>query len=246
METWRTDLDAWIARSGLSAAQVARRAGVSGSTIHRIRNGQTDPSLGTLREIAIACGLDLHLAAATLSDPLAAQAARVLLEKGYPDGVRPATEAWIRRLKRQAEAPLEIVTAAAVAANPFTRAGSIHFSGTATTAMLASAGSAAGGRWAVSGSPALEIPGRQKQFHGHALLWTERADLVAALLENTLRPVPHPTIATVTVVQPEPELFTGTFEVESISFVAPIQIVLDCIALGGEDAATATEIASSW
>jgi hypothetical protein len=62
MESAGVSVRAWLAAAGLNAPAVARRAGVSGSTVHRILNDAVDPSIWTLHEIAVACGIDIDLA----------------------------------------------------------------------------------------------------------------------------------------------------------------------------------------
>src|SRR5215472_569125 len=92
----------WLAASGLTPAAAARRAGVSASTLHRILNAQVDPSVGTLREIGFACGVQMELTGRRLSDPLAAAAARAMLEIGYRPTGDSEVEAWQHRLLRMA------------------------------------------------------------------------------------------------------------------------------------------------
>ncbi|MCU1480850.1 MAG: DNA-binding transcription regulator [Subtercola sp.] len=233
--------------SGLSAAEIARRSGLSASTIHRIRRGLADPTVGTLREIAIACGFDLNFGPQPLSDPHAAAGARLLLESGY-DSSDPSTVEWVTRLTRlaPAENPLEVVLAASAASNPLARPGAVHLAGRATTGMLASAASNTAAAWAISGSPGIDLPPRQAVYEGHALLWTSDVTLVSSLLHESLRVVPHPAIATVTIVTAESQLFTGSFDFDAITFAAPLQIMLDCFAIGGDSAAEAREIVSTW
>lgn len=48
----------WIRQSGLAKARISALSGVPVSSIHRIQHGQTDPQLGTLRELAIPCDLN--------------------------------------------------------------------------------------------------------------------------------------------------------------------------------------------
>jgi hypothetical protein len=70
--------------------------------MHRVLNGLVDPSLGTLDEVALACGIQLDLAAQPLSDPLAASAARAMLEGGYEPPSDPGVAALAERLPRMA------------------------------------------------------------------------------------------------------------------------------------------------
>ena len=47
-------------RANISDSALAQRSGVSRSTIHRIDNGAASPTMRTLRELAIAAGLDIN------------------------------------------------------------------------------------------------------------------------------------------------------------------------------------------
>jgi len=72
----------WLGQAGLTAAEVARSAGVSCSTMHRVLGQQVDPSVGTVRQVALACGVELELTTRHTSDPYACAAARALFEGG--------------------------------------------------------------------------------------------------------------------------------------------------------------------
>jgi transcriptional regulator with XRE-family HTH domain len=237
----------WLDAASLNAASVARRAGVSPSTLHRVLNDRVDPSVGTLAEIALACGLALDLATAPLSDRLAAAAARVMLEDGYKPPDDGDLTMWQQRLVRWAgkDDPLGIVQAAAHAASPLHRAQVLLFSGEETLARLASAGDAANGRWALSGAAGLD-PGAAVAA-AVTILWCDDPQRVSQMLANSnLRSTRQSHRATVAVVGAEPELFYDSFSVNGIRFVAPIQIVLDSIAQGGAVAKAAIEEAATW
>lgn len=238
-------VDTWLSQSTLSAAQIAARAGVSGSTVHRIRNGLVDPSVGTLRDIAIACGLSIDIASRPLSDALAAEAARSILEEGFT----PTSDVsdWKARLTRSTHTPREILRAASEAANPLARPGAKHFAGKVTTGLLASAGSMSGGDWAVSGTAGLILPvERQEAVDGHNLLWVADADSATKLIRASLREVPHPAAAQLTVIAADNWLFQNSFEHESVRYPAPIQIMLDCLAIGDTTSQRAEEIVGEW
>lgn len=164
---------------GWTATDVSRRAGINRSTLHRISNGAVEPTLTTLRELAIVHGMDMTVQLTPLSDPDATTAARILLGPGGADGtapgpdrhgdVRPGVLAWIDRLERVAagvkapaddagtQATLQILSAAGRAADLRHRPGAVHLRGRRDALRLASAGEACPGRWAVSGGPALEL-----------------------------------------------------------------------------------------
>src|SRR6218665_3688279 len=69
--------------AGLTASELARRAGVNRSTLHRISVGAVEPSLDTLHELAIVHGLELEVRLSPLSDPDAALAARHLFDPAF-------------------------------------------------------------------------------------------------------------------------------------------------------------------
>lgn len=239
----------WIAESGRSASAVARRAGVSPSTVHRVVNGQVDPSLGTLRDIALACGVDLGLSARATSDPYAAAAARAMLEEGYDAPPADEVQAWVERLPRLAETdgPVGLVEAAAAASAPLMRPGAALFTGTTTLGRVASAGDASKAPWAISGAAGLYLPTPGDPLPRVTILWT--ADPRASfhlLADAELKPTHRPDRAALAVLAAEPALFHGAFNRGLVRYAAPIQIVLDCISQGGTVGADAIEEAMSW
>ncbi len=239
----------WITTTGLSPYRVSRRAGVSASTLSRVLSDRVDPTVGTLQEIAIACGLQLHVEARSSSDPIAARAARSMLEGGYPEAT-PEVEQWQRRLTRLSgdDDPVSILTAAASYAAPLRRRGALLFKGDIPLGQTASAGAASDGQWAVSGAAGLYLPSN------HALaappttiLWCTEARRASQLLtDSLLESESRPNRATVAVIEAEPELFTGSFSQGFVIYAAPIQIMLDCLSMGGRVADDALMEVRSW
>lgn len=249
MESLATVVRGWLDSSGLSPAVAARRAGVSASTMHRVLNDLVDPSVGTLNEIALACGIQIDLTARPLSDPIAASAARALLEGGYEPPSDPRVAVWRERLPRMAASgdPVEVVKAAAAASGPLRRPGAVLLHGEVALARVASAGDASKGRWAVSGAAGLYLPPPSAVVPAVTILWCEDVRTVTHLLADTeLRQTQRPDRAVLAVIAAEPELFTGSFTVGIVRYAAPIQIILDCIAQGGTLADDAIEEAMSW
>jgi transcriptional regulator with XRE-family HTH domain len=249
MEALAAVVHGWLESSGLSAAAVARRAGVSASTMHRILNDLVDPSVGTLREIALACGIQIDLTPRPLSDPLAAAAARAMLEGGYEPPSDPGVIAWQERLPRIADGgdPVAIVKAAAIASGPLRRPGAVLLHGEVPLARVASAGDASKGRWAISGAVGLYLPLLSTAVPAVTTLWCEDVRTVTHLLADTeLRQTQRPDRAVLAVIAAEPELFTGSFTLDIVRYAAPIQIIIDCIAQGGAVADHAIEEAMSW
>jgi transcriptional regulator with XRE-family HTH domain len=239
----------WLESSGLSPAVAARRAGVSASTMHRVLNGLVDPSVGTLNEIALACGIQIDLAARPLSDPRAAAAARVMLEGDYEPPSDPGITAWQERLPRVAGSndPVEIVKAAAMASAPLRRPDAVLLQGEIALARVASAGDASRGHWVISGAAGLYLPPTNAIVPAVTILWCEVVRTVAHLLADTeSRSVQRLDRAVLAVIAAEPELFTGSFTEGIVRYAAPIQVVLDCISQGGLLADDAVEEAMSW
>jgi transcriptional regulator with XRE-family HTH domain len=238
-----------LTSSGLTASGVARRAGVSASTLHRIVNDQVDPSFGTLRELAVACGLHLSLAASPLSDPLAASAARSMLEENYEPPAGPEVARWRERLGRLAagDDPVEIVKVAGSASSPLHRPGRALYSGHVPLARLASAGDASGGEWAVSGAAGLYLPADGDVAPVVTILWCEDVRAVHHLLVGSgFNPIHRANRASVAVAAAEPELFAGSFTRGIVRYAAPIQIILDCISQAGQVADDAIREVTSW
>jgi gp16 family phage-associated protein len=249
MEATEVIVRGWLAASGLTAATVARRAGVSASTLHRVLNGRVDPSVGTLREIALACGIEMELTARPLSDPHASAAARAMLESGYKPPQDREVAAWQERLVRMAESdsPVDVVKAAATASSPLLRPGAILLFGELPLARIASAGDAANGRWAISGAAGLYLPLPSAAAPAVTILWCEDVRRVIQLLAETdLRQTHRLDRAVLAVIAGEPELFSGSFTEGIVRYAAPIQIILDCLSQAGTVADDALREAMSW
>ncbi|MHB8319620.1 MAG: helix-turn-helix domain-containing protein [Acidimicrobiales bacterium] len=240
----------WLEDSGLRAASVARRAGVSASTLHRVLHDSVDPSVGTLEEIALACGFSLELATTQASDRFASAAARSLLEDGYCPPDDPAVVAWEQRLHRWAgdDDPIGLVQAAAAAASPLHREDAVLFAGEETLARIASAGDASNGRWALSGPAGLDPSAPPVSLAPPVtILWCDDPRQASLMLtESALTSTRQVHRVSVAVVGAEPELFFDAFSVGIVRFVSPIQIVIDCLTQGGAAAKAALNEASSW
>jgi transcriptional regulator with XRE-family HTH domain len=240
----------WLLSADLNAFTVARRAGVSPSTLHRILTDQVDPSIGTIREIAIGCGVDLSVSSRAISDWRAAAAARSMLEEGYvaPDDENGISE-WKSRLTRlaQSDAPIDLVNAAASASAPLHRPGAAWFTGTMTVGSVASAGDASTGQWALSGAAGLYLPEIGEAAPAITVLWCSDVRSVSQLFAaSDVRITDRAERVTLAVVRGEPELFEGSFTRGLVRYAAPIQIVIDCFSLGGVVASDARKEAMSW
>lgn len=249
----------WIAARGIERKDVARLAGVARSTLHRVETGAVSPSLDTLREIAAACGLALDLTTRPLSDPAAAEAARLALEDGYVPTDPAAAALWTERLARATGTepdPIDLLLAAAQAADLTWRPEAWHLSGSVPPGRVVSAADGAtysaqarrnlrpdepGGRWALSGAPALGTPS------GPVILWTENPEVAGRLLaeDPRLRPAPGGVPGDVIVARAHDGIWHDVWTEDRWPMVAPIQMLLDCLPLPALREAALTE-ARSW
>ncbi|MFE7223575.1 helix-turn-helix domain-containing protein [Nocardioides sp. NPDC057577] len=237
-----------IEHSGLSSRQVAARAGVSASTVHRIVNGVVSPSVDTLDNITTACGVGLAMSASPLAAPAAAAGARAILDPLYPAEVDSDVERWAGRLDAWADGdPVQIIEEAARASGLLDRPDAVLLAGEATIGRLASAGDASGGRWALSGAAGLDLPSFDEAVPRISVLWCEDPSAVQASLSGgTLRPASAAHRSTVVVAAAEPDLFLGAFERDQVVYAAPIQIAIDAISVGGDAADRAREEIRTW
>lgn len=238
---------------GLSAVEYARRAGVNRTTIHRIAVGAVDPSLDTLRELAIAHGYDLRVELTPLSDPLAAAALRHLVDPAFehltPAEVDPASadgvEQWIERLNRIDDVD-DAATTAGRAASLLHREGAVYLRGETSGLRLASAGDASGQRWAVSGAAALSALG-EAPIAAPSVLWvSEDARAAADFLRDTHLLVENSASATVVVARAHPSVFVDAFERSRVQYVAPIQFLLDAFGFEGALGEAALRLRDHW
>lgn len=233
-------IEQWVAGSGLLRSDVAQRAGVARSTMLRIAQGSVSPTLSTLREIAIACGLDIDVVARPLSDPAAAEAARLMLEDGYTASDPAAATAWVARLERTAGSdPVEIVRVAGTAASLLARRGAHYLAGRADLLRVASAGDGSRSPWAISGAPPLDTAGT-------IVLWADDADRAARLLSESLNRVDDPSAASVIVAPAHPGVYVDSWTEGPVRYVAPVQMLLDAFGLEPHLRDAALELARSW
>lgn len=236
--------------SGLSASEVTRRTGISRATLHRIAAGTVKPSLQTLQELAIVQGKDLDIRLKPLSDPDAAAAARLIIEGELGDwSGDDAIERWGERLNRIAESTdggyLTILQSAGWASSLLHREGTALLRGDSGALRLASAGDASGGSWVVSGRAALEAA-PDHRVHGPSILWVDDVERAASALSETHKPVSSALNAQVIVAEANPAVYLGAYTAGAVRYVAPIQMLLDCVGLGGEQEEVAMGIAQGW
>lgn len=241
------------APTGVSSVEFARRSGVGRATIHRLATGASEPTLATLRELAIAHGYDLDLRLLPLSDPHAAAALRHLTDPAFealtPEDVdrESAQEVheWIARLERYDDIDRAAVAAARASAL-LERRGAVYLRGEHSASRLASAGDSFGEGWALSGATGLEFV-TGSAVDGVGVLWVAGdAEAAARTLYDTHRRVEHPAGANVVVASAHPSVFVDVHLAGPIRFVAPTQLMLDSIGLGGMTEATALVVQLGW
>lgn len=238
---------------GVSNVEFARRSGVGRATIHRLATGTSEPTIATLRELAIAHGYDLDLRLVPLSDPNAAAALRHLVdpafEKLIPADVDAATARevgeWISRLERYDDIDRAAVAAARASAL-LEREAAVYLRGEHSAARLASAGDASGKAWAISGASGLEFV-TGSVVNGVGVLWVDGdAESAARTLYDTHRRVENSAGANVVVARAHPSVFIDVHQDGPIRFVAPTQLMLDSIGLGGLTEVTALDVQRGW
>ncbi|WP_030148529.1 hypothetical protein [Mycetocola saprophilus] len=258
------DVSTLISQLGAHPTSTARATGLSRMTIQRVRDGASSPELKTLREFALAAGLDVHLTLVPASDPGAAIAARALLdptftgvldsEKDTSTGISAAdVQEWTTRFERWgARTPPEIIETAGRYAAPQHRAGAGFFSprpGFSSARMMKlahSTGVAARGHYALSGVPVADFYLDQASTPGPLILWSENADAASEILGQTLVRADRYQPGGVLVAAAHPAYLIDSIEIPETGhrLVSPIQTVLDLHGLGF--GALAEAITEGW
>jgi len=231
----------------ISDVDLARLSGVSRSTLNRIERGTVQPTLRSLREIAIAAGLDVEVSYRPLSDPAAARAARHILDDTFAAvTMSDHDRGWIARLGRIAgDYPVAIVETAGIAASLLHRPGVIGITEPLSPLRLASAGDAAGGHWAISGASALNlIANGPEVISGPEVLYVDDVERAWRLLEAP--PRSHPEDAAVILAPYGDEHSIDAWMSGPLQLVAPVQLLLDSVGLSGDIAELALTTARSW
>lgn len=257
------DVAALIETLGSTPSATARATGLARSTVQRIASGKTSPTLETLRELALAAGLDLDLRLVPASDPTAAIAARVIADPATPTlealgawelmqpGDIEAIRQWVARLPRLAGADQrQQLQVAGRASAPQHRKGARFFApkpGLAQDQTIEVAHSALGDLpGALSGVAAARVYLGHAPDPGPVVVWTTDVDAAAERLAATLRDVDEYQAAGV-VVAPTPQAyFVDTLRSPNASHqvVSPIQAALDLWGLGYDK--LADEITEGW
>lgn len=248
-------IDRIVEESGLSKASLSARSGIARSTLYRIRDGLVDPTVGSVRELALSAGYDLELSLAPLSDSDAARAARVILdplfaasfESSQPDR---AAEAWIERLRRWVPSgdPVEICRTAGESSSLLHRQGAIFLRGRVTELKLASAGEFSKRDWFLSGAAVIDRIGEPG---GDAVddkmpyvVYTDDPRRFDRLLDNMEHVRPEK--ATLIIAERTDGIGIDAWKDGKIELVAPIQGIIDAFGIGGRLAVAAEQNARNW
>jgi transcriptional regulator with XRE-family HTH domain len=214
-----------IRDSRFTRRELARRAGVSASTITRIEKGEIDPTLGMATRILAAAGLQLPSRTEPLCDVRALHAARTILESSTSNS--PAEEVMIETLMRWASPdgtprPRSLAREAGASAPPPLRPGALGITSDWNFLRICSAVAATRKGWAASGAPAAARIGAQEKA-GPTILYVENPARVASIINR-----PGPAAVEVLLLPLDGTSEGGAWNDEGMVWADPIQIILDC------------------
>lgn len=220
-------IDELIALAGEQPTRVSRRSGVSRSTLKRVKDGTSEPTLSTLREVALALGLDITVHAGAASDPFAAAAARTLIDDSVPEN--PHDEdivAWLDRFDRWGiNDPLTLVSEAGALQGIEHRRGAQFVAiEPGELADLPELFAQRDSRWALSGAAAATVIMGQV-ITGATVVWHD-GDVDDAPL-NFGTPVATAREADVILAPAGATELAGHYAQGPLFFVAPVQLVID-------------------
>ena len=234
-----------LTESGQSSVTLARLSGVSRSTQFRIDSGAIDPRIGTLRDLAIAAGVDVRLDVVPLSDPDAAVAARLILDPTFTMAPSRGVSEWIDRLARMAgDDPVEIVRNAGRCSTLRNRAGAVYLAGYVDDSKLLGAAEGSGARWLLSGAAVLSRISDADVAVAPSVLYTEDSHRLMRLLDN-MRAV-RPEKADLIIADYSTDLTVDSWRADGLGLVAPIQALIDSFGIGGTLAEAAEQLARTW
>ena len=224
-------IDQLIALAAEQPTRVSRRSGVSRSTLKRVGDGTSEPTLSTLREVALALGLDVRVSAAAASDPHAAAAARTLIDDSVPEDPGDAeVRAWLERFGRWGiNDPLTLVAEAGVLQGLTVRPGARFLNARpGALAELPRLLAGGGAQWALSGAAAVTVI-RGELVAGPTVLWHSglRGDQLGALGAELGEETGDAATADLIIVPAGATELVGATPQGPLNFVAPVQLVID-------------------
>ncbi|MEV7606891.1 helix-turn-helix domain-containing protein [Paenarthrobacter sp. NPDC089322] len=234
-------LRAAIRDSTFSRTELARRAGVSSSTITRIEKGDVDPTLGMAARILAAAGLQFTPRLEPLSDPQALRSARAILDSTFTPKADPESLATLKRWasKDGSPRPRSLAKEAGLAAPPGSRPGALTSTTDWNFLRLCSAVAATRKGWAVSGSPAATRIGAQ-EIAGPVILYVEEPERIRSIISRS-----GVTGQEVILLPLDETSEAGVWKDEGIVWADPIQVILDCYGMP-ETRQQAEELTQDW
>lgn len=219
--------DELIALAAEQPTRISRRSGVSRSTLKRVGDGTSEPTLSTLREVALALGLDVTVHAGPASDPFAAAAARTLIDASVPENPHDADVlAWLDRFERWTiNDPLTLVAEAGILQGITQRKGT-QFVRTepGDLALLPELFQAHGRQWALSGAAAAAVI-MGKYVDGPTVVWHDGGPESGPVRFG--QTVEFPGEADVIIIPTGATELAGSYSQGPLNFVAPVQLVID-------------------
>ncbi|MFE4195867.1 helix-turn-helix domain-containing protein [Paenarthrobacter sp. NPDC056912] len=230
-----------IRGSMFGRAELARRAGVSASTITRIEKGTVDPTLGMATRILAATGLQFIPRLEPLCIPDAIGAARAVLDDTFTPG---ANAAMFSALKRWASRdgspqPRSLAREAGIAAPPTRRPGALLATSEWSFLRICSAVAATRKRWAVSGAPAAARIGAHEST-GPIILYVEEPERIRHIINK-----PQPGARDVILLPLDETSQAGAWNDENVVWADPLQIILDCYGIP-DTREQADELTRDW
>ncbi len=227
-----------IRGSKYNRRELARRAGVSPSTVTRIEKGDLDPTLGMAERILAAAGLQIPTPE-PLCDASALSAARAIL-----GGTDPADPAMAETLTRWASPdgephPRQLAMEAAVAAPPRLRPRAVTTTSDWGFLRIASAAAATRKGWAASGAPAAARIGASEQ-EGPVVLYVEEPNRLAGMISR-----PGASAVDVIVLPFDGIGEKDAWNDDGVVWADPLQVILDCYGMP-ETASLADELTKDW
>ena len=230
-----------IRDSSLTRTELARRAGVSASTITRIEKGDVDPTIGMATRILAAVGLQFIPRLEPLCVPHALKSARAILDDAFAPPADAETSSTLKRwASRDGSArPRSLAREAGMAAPPRCRPGVVTASSDWGLLRICSAAAATRKGWAVSGAPAAARIGAH-QTHGPTILYVEEPRRIGNIISQ-----PGATAQDVILLPLDESIQAGAWNDEGIVWVDPIQVILDCYGMP-ETREQAEELTQDW
>lgn len=230
-----------ITDSRYSRTELARRAGLSASTITRISKGLVDPTLGTAERILAAAGHQFTPSLQPLCDPALLRSARAILdESGAPEATNATAETVMRWASPDGTPhPRALAREAGAAAPPARRPGMVDVASGWNFLRMCSTVAATREPWAVSGAPAAQRIGAEAAA-GPVIFYVPNPLRIASLF------APGPARTQQVFLLPfDGHSEEGLWSSDGIVWADPLQVILDCYGMP-ETKNMAEELTAHW